>query len=225
MSAQSNPWSEQLKHAKKFGNDDPSPYGRAIQLAAETEERDRALEDKVYDITDLLREASLTDENPQVDATLAELAATLREAESKKKGSGRPAVLAHLKQAGVEKLSHRQALASALAKARNHGTLRPGGRKAAQSDAVETPTVAAAPAAAAPLATPSAAPSAAVEELEPIESGARVMILGLLSRPDLNGRFGVVSGFQAERGRYNVTYVGETIALRRENLKPAPLVT
>ena len=65
----------------------------------------------------------------------------------------------------------------------------------------------------------------AVEELEPIESGARVMILGLLSRPDLNGRFGVVSGFQAERGRYNVTYVGETIALRRENLKPAPLVT
>ena len=224
-------WAPQLKEAKKHGNNDPSPYGRAMQHLAQTESLDKALEDKVRTLEDLINEAGLNADDVHIGTSLAELAAAFREAESKKKGSGRPALLAALKDAGVDRLGHRQALASALAKARNGDRLIPAqdyesAAKAKAADKAKVDAILAeraAKAAAAAAAEPAAPAPAAADgaALEPLMASTRVMMFGLLARPDLNGQHGVISGFNAERGRYNIDVKGETVALKPENVKAA----
>ena len=51
-----------------------------------------------------------------------------------------------------------------------------------------------------------------------LPAGQRVKIVALLSRPDLNGRVGVVSAFDAQKARYNVDVKGEVISLRPDSL-------
>ena len=59
-------------------------------------------------------------------------------------------------------------------------------------------------------------------------SGRRVRIAGLKGRPELNGRSGVATYFDAVKGRYAVTVEGEAEAVLlkpanlQEGLKPAP---
>ena len=48
--------------------------------------------------------------------------------------------------------------------------------------------------------------------------GKRVLISGLLARPDLNGSVGEAVSFSAGNGRYTVNVNGEQIALRSANL-------
>ena len=50
------------------------------------------------------------------------------------------------------------------------------------------------------------------------EAGHSVLIKELVARPDLNGLIGSVVDYNEERGRYNVTVSGETIALKPANL-------
>eukprot|EP00966_Prymnesium_polylepis_P005015 115070-Prymnesium_polylepis.1 len=50
--------------------------------------------------------------------------------------------------------------------------------------------------------------------------GQRVVIGGLKARPDLNGREGEVTSFNAGSGRYVVNITDETVALRPANLHP-----
>ena len=49
--------------------------------------------------------------------------------------------------------------------------------------------------------------------------GARVLISGLLARPDLNGVVGEAIAFSPESGRYTVQVGGESLALRSKNLQ------
>ena len=49
--------------------------------------------------------------------------------------------------------------------------------------------------------------------------GKRVLISGLLSRPDLNGLIGEAIAFSSEKGRYTVSVNGEELALKASNLQ------
>jgi hypothetical protein len=219
-------WSEQLKDAKKHGLKDESPYGRAMQQLAVTEAQDKAFEDKVHTLADLVLEAGLRDANIlQIGASLSDLAASYREAESKRTGSGRPALLTALKNAGVERLAHRQALASALVRARNRDCLLPAkdDEEAVQFKAKSKEKFEAAFAerAASENAKLEAAfpHSATAAGFEPLVDGTVVMIFGLLSRPDLNGREGIVDGYKADGWRYTIDVKGEIVALQPKNVK------
>lgn len=219
-------WSEQLKDAKKHGLKDESPYGRAMQQLAVTEAQDKAFEDKVHTLADLVLEAGLRDANIlQIGASLSDLAASYREAESKRTGSGRPALLTALKNAGVDRLAHRQALASALVRARNRDCLLPAkdDEEAVQFKAKSKEKFEAAFAerAAAENAKLEAAfpHSATAAGFEPLVDGTVVMIFGLLSRPDLNGREGIVDGYKADGWRYTIDVKGEIVALQPKNVK------
>ena len=55
-------------------------------------------------------------------------------------------------------------------------------------------------------------PTATSSEDAPLV-GKRVLISGLLARPDLNGRVGEVVSFAADTGRYAVDINGEQLAL------------
>ena len=219
-------WSEQLKDAKKHGLKDESPYGRAMQQLAVTEAQDKAFEDKVHTLADLVLEAGLRDANiQQIGASLSDLAASYREAESKRTGSGRPALLTALKNAGVDRLAHRQALASALVRARNRDCLLPAkdDEEAVQFKAKSKEKFEAAFAerAASENAKLEAAfpHSAMAAGFEPLVDGTVVMIFGLLSRPDLNGREGIVDGYKADGWRYTIDVKGEIVALQPKNVK------
>ena len=52
-------------------------------------------------------------------------------------------------------------------------------------------------------------------------TGKKVLISGLLARPDLNGQTGECTSFSTENSRYAVTVNGEQIALRATNLSIA----
>ena len=52
--------------------------------------------------------------------------------------------------------------------------------------------------------------------------GAPVVLVGIKSQPELNGKTGVVEGVDAEKGRYTIAVDGDK---KRKNLKPANLVT
>ena len=219
-------WSEQLKDAKKHGLKDDSPYGRAMQQLAVTEACDKAFEEQVHTLADLVLEAGLSDANLlQIGASLSDLAASYREAESKKIGSGRPALLMALKNAGVDRLAHRQALASALVRARNRDCLLPArdDEEADQFKAKSKAKLEAAQserAAAEKTKLEAAFPhAAAAAGFEPLVDGAVVMIFGLLSRPDLNGREGIVDGFKANGSRYTIDVKGEIVELQPKNVK------
>jgi hypothetical protein len=54
---------------------------------------------------------------------------------------------------------------------------------------------------------------------EPLVDGTVVMIFGLLSRPDLNGREGIVDGYKADGWRYTIDVKGEIVALQPKNVK------
>ena len=47
-----------------------------------------------------------------------------------------------------------------------------------------------------------------MEDTEPLPPGTRVVLHGLCSRPDLNGRRGIICAFLKEKGRYNVAFDG-----------------
>eukprot|EP00961_Rhodomonas_salina_P117790 1585270-Rhodomonas_salina.1 len=53
------------------------------------------------------------------------------------------------------------------------------------------------------------------------EIGTTVRLQGLLSRPDLNGKNGTVESWVAERQRYLVRILHESLAIKKENLLPA----
>lgn len=55
--------------------------------------------------------------------------------------------------------------------------------------------------------------------------GKRVTISGLLSRPAMNGRVGVVDGFNEATGRYNVVVGDETLALKPSAVAEEMVVT
>jgi len=221
-------WASQLKQAKQHGNNDPSAFGRAMQELEVIEARDKAFEDKIRTLDDLMIEAGLEGKGIQVGASLNDLATSYREAESKKKGNGRPALLAKLKDVGVDKLVDRQKLASALAKARNSDRLIPAKddadvvRLKAKDTAAREAAAAAIKAdrakAAAAAEAETAASAAAAGPFVPLPPGTRVMMLGLLARPDLNGRHGAITEFNSEKGRYNVDVQGETVALKPANV-------
>lgn len=52
--------------------------------------------------------------------------------------------------------------------------------------------------------------------------GKRVLITGLLARPELNGLVGEPLSYSCERGRYSVRVDGEIVAMRSENLRLQP---
>lgn len=52
--------------------------------------------------------------------------------------------------------------------------------------------------------------------------GKRVLISGLLARPELNGLVGEPISYSSERSRYSVRIDGEIVALRSENLRLQP---
>jgi len=243
-----NPHSERLKHAEKHGNSDPSPYGRAMQKIGAINAADKEHEAKVRTITDLLDAAGITEEDDvelPSTLTLSELNGTYKDGEAQKKnGGGRTALLSRFKDEGVAKLSHRQKLASAFVKVKRDGRLRLRSAKA-EGDSAEssrgdaaaeemdlTPEEAAAEAAKAAEAAAKRAKQAALAsrpapapdlyEATPatvIPNGERVKIFGLMSRPDLNGRYGKVQSYSSERGRYTVDVQGEMMALRSDNLR------
>ena len=70
----------------------------------------------------------------------------------------------------------------------------------AASQAVPTPLPAAAMAAPTPASPSPVAPPAERR----LPAGQRVLVRGLSARPDLNGRFGTIGSYSAERGRYHV---------------------
>jgi len=246
-----NPHSERLKHAEKHGNSDPSPYGRAMQKIGAINAADKEHEAKVRTITDLLDAAGITEEDDvelPSTLTLSELNGTYKDGEAQKKnGGGRTALLSRFKDEGVAKLSHRQKLASAFVKVKRDGRLRLRSAKA-EGDSAElsrgdaaaeemdlTPEEAAAEAAKAAEAAAKRAKQAALAsrpapapdlyEATPatvIPNGERVKIFGLMSRPDLNGRYGKVQSYDSERGRYTVDVQGEVMALRPDNLSAVP---
>jgi len=129
-----NPHSERLKHAKKMGLNDPSPYGRAMAKIAALEEHDKALEPTLRTIDDLVTMAEVDDVSLD-ELSLIDLNETYKEGEKRKKDGGRPALLARLKEEGIEKLSTRQKLASTFVKAKRDGKLRLRPAKAADADA------------------------------------------------------------------------------------------
>jgi len=49
--------------------------------------------------------------------------------------------------------------------------------------------------------------------------GESVRIFGLLTRPELNGSCGVLRGFDADRGRWQVQVGGQMLSLKRSNLQ------
>ena len=60
--------------------------------------------------------------------------------------------------------------------------------------------------------------SIASTEIDAPFTGKKVLISGLLARPDLNGQTGECTSFSTENSRYAVTVNGEQIALRATNL-------
>ena len=63
--------------------------------------------------------------------------------------------------------------------------------------------------------------SIASTEIDAPFTGKKVLISGLLARPDLNGQTGECTSFSTENSRYAVTVNGEQIALRATNLSIA----
>mmetsp|Transcript_11002 Transcript_11002/g.36499 ORF Transcript_11002/g.36499 Transcript_11002/m.36499 type:complete len:178 (-) Transcript_11002:166-699(-) len=52
--------------------------------------------------------------------------------------------------------------------------------------------------------------------------GQKVLVTGLVTRPDLNYQVGQASSFDEEKGRYTVEMAGEQVSLRPANLQKAP---
>lgn len=52
--------------------------------------------------------------------------------------------------------------------------------------------------------------------------GQKVLVTGLVTRPDLNYQVGQASSFDEEKGRYTVEIAGEQLSLRPANLQKAP---
>ena len=138
-----NPHSARLKAHKEGTEWGFAPYDRAMKQIAETEAADQAKVKCVRTLEDLLEAASLEDEidEESLNVTLEDMKAIIKAPSKEDKTKGRNALIAKLKQGGVEKLSHRQALASAAMKAQREGKLRPRkpGADAAADDAPEKP--------------------------------------------------------------------------------------
>ena len=64
-----------------------------------------------------------------------------------------------------------------------------------------------------------------MQQAAPLLLGVRVVISGLLSKPELNGAVGLAKTYDEKKGRYGVKVDGSTgnlLALKPDNLSPAP---
>ncbi len=203
----------------------------ALRAAAEA----NAPDDTVRTITDLLKEAGLEDSGVAMrGVTLSDLAAAAAPPKMSKANSGRAALLAKLKEAGVDKLSDRQKLANALGHAKREMRLKPsksevaaeagdGAAPSGASGGVDEPPMRDATrgegrgASASPAVGEDAEANGVARKKEveqeaasgaageaELPPGTRVRVDGLKARPELNGAGGTVLSFDAGRGRYNV---------------------
>ena len=248
-----NPHADRLKNkpGTKDGKWGYDPYSRAMAQIDAIEAADKRKEPCIRTLADLLAAANLEEEEVSLgDITLLDIHAVLQSADKSDKSNGRLGLLAKLKEVGVTRLPHRQALASAACKAKKEGKLRPAKEVEAAADASAAPPEVIAPSSAepaeaesqvappgpaatssagesdggasSPAPAPTAAAAAQLDEVQQFTAGQNVKIIALVARPDLNGRIGSVMDFNAERGRYNVKAHGETIALKPVNLAVVP---
>lgn len=233
-----NPHAERLRAKPKDAKDDYwgyDPYGRAMAQIEATEAAEKKKEPCIRTLADLFEAADLEEDEVSLgDLTIADIHAALSNPKKDDKSNGRLALLAKLKDAGVAKLSHRQALATAAGRAKKDGKLRPGKATEAPVEDAQSSVMPSRPPVDAPAASTgsgasdggsaaSDVPAAAAKvDAVPFVAGQRVKLIALLSRPDLNGRTGCVVDYNAERGRFNILVQGETIALKAVNLAPAP---
>ena len=123
-----NPHADRLKNkpGTKDGKWGYDPYSRAMAQIDAIEAADKRKEPCIRTLADLLAAANLEEEEVSLgDITLLDIHAVLQSADKSDKSNGRLGLLAKLKEVGVTRLPHRQALASAACKAKKEGKLHP----------------------------------------------------------------------------------------------------
>ena len=101
------------------------PWSRAKKAEEELAAKDSHEVPKVRTVVDLIRIANLDEDEVHVKTSLNDLNEAWKSGDPKKKEDGRAKLLARLKEAGVDKLTHRQKLANAFSSCKRDGRLRP----------------------------------------------------------------------------------------------------
>ena len=101
------------------------PWSRAKKAEEELAAKDSREVPKVRTVIDLIRIANLDEDEVHVKTSLNDLNEAWKSGDPKKKEDGRAKLLARLKEAGVDKLTHRQKLANAFSSCKRDGRLRP----------------------------------------------------------------------------------------------------